>query len=83
MNDCKTRFGFRCPVNGMDVYGVFDHLSGRLDLHPPEGDLRLISPETWADTLAFCAEHEGNYFYLRDVRDALRGAGVDTADLPY
>jgi hypothetical protein len=76
MSDCTTRFTFPCPDTGVDIAGTFNHMTGRLDLTPVD-TIDNIEPGARRETLAFCEEHEGNYFYLRDVRIALRDAGLN------
>jgi hypothetical protein len=78
--DCKTRFRFTCPGTRAFIHADYDHMTGKLDLTVYEDD--LADSDEAETAVAFIAEHEGNYFYIRDVRNALVKAGVPDHQIP-
>jgi hypothetical protein len=72
-------FRFRCPTAPqVEVHADYNRLTGRLLLVP---DLAGGAKARQA-AVAFCEEHDGNYFFMRDVRDALVKAGVPDEVFP-
>jgi hypothetical protein len=57
-------------------------MTGRLDLEPDIEASEHVTKEVWNKACGLCHEHAMNYFYLSEVRETLREAGVDPADLP-
>jgi hypothetical protein len=72
----RTTFRFVCPDGGADIAGTFDHMTGRCVLVPRYNPDDL-DEDRCRQAPDFCDEHDGNDFYMRDVRDALEGDGVD------
>jgi hypothetical protein len=82
MSDPYERFTFQFPGVNVDIHAIYNTQTGRLDLEANPADHKLVSSDDWVKALMLCDEHSMNYFYLSEVRQTLREAGVDPTDLP-